>query len=127
MTSAGRSPWFRALAARPEARLRLVVLPHAGGGPAVYREWVDHLPAGVEPVAVQRPGRALRWKEPAFRRIEPLLAALRPELEPLLDRPVVLFGHSLGALIAFELARAWAAAGRPVGGLVVAGAAAPRI
>jgi medium-chain acyl-[acyl-carrier-protein] hydrolase len=67
----------------------------------------------VELCAVQMPGRESRWKEPAFTRLGDLVAALHDGLLPHLDRPYAFFGHSLGALIAFELARALRRSGRP--------------
>jgi len=111
--------------ARPAARARLLVVPHAGGGPAYFREWAAEVPDWLEVVAVQLPGRAVRLREAPFRQLEPLLTELRPTLQPLLDKPLVLFGHSLGAIIAFELARRWCDAGVAICGLAVGGAAAP--
>lgn len=120
------NPWYRVLNPRPNAAKRLIIAPHAGGGPAYYRDWPNHLPESIEVVVIQLPGRANRWKEPVFHRIEPLLAALIPQLQPLLDRPVTLFGHSLGALIAFELALQWSSTNQAIAGLIVAGAAGPQ-
>lgn len=90
---------------RSEARLRLFCLPHAGGSAALFRAWSAGLPPWVQVCPVELPGRGARLREPAFRALLPLAHALLQALYPCLDRPFALFGHSLGALLAFELAR----------------------
>ncbi|MGA4838169.1 thioesterase II family protein [Streptomyces sp. G45] len=94
--------------ARPEGGtpvLRLFCFPYAGGGSAAYREWSDHLPAGVDVLAAQLPGRESRLGEPAARRLDHLIDGLYEAILPRLDVPYAFFGHSMGALIAFELTR----------------------
>jgi len=71
------------------------------------------LPRDIDVLPVQLPGREARLDEPAFARLEPLMDALFAAIRPLLDRPYALFGHSMGGLIAFELARAIRAAALP--------------
>lgn len=71
----------------------------------MFRAWSDGLPADVEVHAIQPPGRGTRLKEPAFTRLAPLVQALAQGLLPLLDKPFAFFGHSLGAVVSFELAR----------------------
>ncbi|MGH9360354.1 MAG: thioesterase II family protein, partial [Thermoanaerobaculia bacterium] len=88
----------------PRARFRLFCLPYAGGGASIYRAWRGELPAGVELCPVQLPGRETRLREPPFTRLEPLVAALADAL-PFAALPFAFFGHSMGALVAFELAR----------------------
>jgi len=115
------------LAAPRDAHARLLCIPHAGGSSAVFRPWAALLPAGIELWAVQAPGRGERMAEPPHDRIEPLadevLTALRQE--PSL--PTAIFGHSMGALVGFELARASRRAGLPLPvHLFVAGHAAPQ-
>lgn len=87
------------------ARLRLFCFPHAGGAASLFRLWHAGLPAGVEVCGVQLPGREARWREEVFTDVDALLAELIPAFAPLLDVPFALFGHSMGALLAFELAR----------------------
>src|SRR5580765_133219 len=94
---------FRQTLAAP--RLRLFALPFAGGGASTFRQWPEGLPADIECCAVQLPGRETRYKEPGFVRMANLVAALAESLAPEFDRPFALFGHSMGALVAFELAR----------------------
>ncbi len=93
--------------------MRLLCLPHAGGTASLYRLWARGLPAGIEVWAAQLPGRETRLSEPPHRRMAPLIDSLVEAVAPAMDRPVVIFGHSLGALIAFELARALRRAGLP--------------
>ncbi len=96
-------PFSRQLS--PHARLRLFCLPYAGGSAVAYRPWLQALPAGIEVCPVEPPGRASRLNERPFDRSGPLADALTLALLPYLDRPFALFGHSMGALIAFEVAR----------------------
>ncbi|MBB4637945.1 thioesterase II family protein [Longimicrobium terrae] len=105
--------WIARPRPNPRARLRLFCLAHAGGGASAFRGWADALPAEVEVCPVQLPGRENRIGEPAITRMEPLIDALLPAVAPYLDLPFALFGHSNGALIAFELARRLRAEGRP--------------
>jgi surfactin synthase thioesterase subunit len=102
--SAVRSSWLLHRS-NPNARLRLFCLPYAGGGASVYRTWLGRFPAEVEVCCVQLPGRENRMMEPPFTAMEPLVQALAEGLHASLDRPFALFGHSMGALIAYELAR----------------------
>lgn len=106
--------WFRAPQARLAAATRLVCLPYAGGSAAVYRTWDQLVPNDVEVCPVELPGRGRRIGEHPFSRLAPLVRALADAMEPLLDRPFALFGHSLGGLVAFELARLLRRRGWPV-------------
>lgn len=120
--------WFQCLSPRPRARARLFALPHAGGGASLYRPWEAALPPDVELCAVKLPGREARIGEPPFERLAPLVAALVAAMRPKLDRPFVLFGHSLGALVAYEVTRALLAAGAPLPSrLVVSARVAPQL
>lgn len=99
------SPWVKSPKPNPAARLRLFCFPHAGGGALTYRTWPEALPAEVEVCPVQLPGRESRIRERPFDDLNALVDALVPELLPLLDRPFAFFGHSMGAMIGFEVAR----------------------
>lgn len=105
-TAAG-GQWLAVRALNRHARLRLFCFPYAGGSALIYRKWQEAFPvsSGVEVLPVQLPGRGNRMNEPAFARCEPLVEALAAALTPHFDRPFVFFGHSMGAMIAFELAR----------------------
>ncbi len=89
----------------PKAQLRLFCLPYAGAGALIFRKWSDTLPRDIEVCPIQLPGRGTRLTEPPFTKLSCLIEALAQALDPLLDKPFAFFGHSLGALIAFELAR----------------------
>jgi medium-chain acyl-[acyl-carrier-protein] hydrolase len=113
----GSSPpadrWLHGRRPNPRAALRLFCFPHSGAGASTYRGWPEALPATVEACPVQLPGRETRMSEPAFRRVSDLVPALADGLRPWLDRPFAFFGHSLGAIVAFELARHLRSLGRP--------------
>lgn len=99
--------WARPYPARhPAPALRLFCFPYAGAGASVFRDWRLPEDLGVELWAVQPPGRENRRNEPSIRRMPVLVRSCADELAPLLeDTPYAFFGHSMGALVAFELAR----------------------
>ena len=97
--------WIAFHTPKPQARLRLFCFPYAGAGASIFRTWSDGLPADVEVCPVQLPGRGTRLMETPFTEITPLVQTLAQALFPLLDKPFAFFGHSLGALVGFELAR----------------------
>ena len=98
-------PWLRVHQPRANPRLRLFCLPYAGGTASLYRTWHQHLPEEIEVCAVQLPGRENRFREQPFSNLAKLVQMLLPNLLPHLDKPFALFGHSMGALIAYELAQ----------------------
>ena len=104
-TSPAMSPWINCPKPNPGAKLRLFCFPYAGGSALIYQRWPDVLPASIELCAVQLPGRGARHAERPFARIGPLVEAAAENLLPYMDRPFALFGHSIGAIISFELAR----------------------
>jgi len=85
--------------------MRLFCFAHAGGSAGSFRAWDSVFPRHIEICAVQLPGRESRLNEPQARRMALLVETLVMALRPLLDKPFALFGHSLGANVAFELAR----------------------
>jgi medium-chain acyl-[acyl-carrier-protein] hydrolase len=99
------SDWFVRPRSRSTAALRFFCFHYAGGGASIFRRWPESLPNFVELVAVQLPGRESRIGEPPIGEMAPLLTTLGKEIRPLCDRPFAFFGHSMGSLIAFELAR----------------------
>lgn len=97
--------WMHRLSSNPLARLRLFCFPYAGGGTTIYHQWQEGLPTFIEVVSISLPGRELRFGEAAYQRISDLAKTLGSIMPPALTLPFVFFGHSLGALISFELAR----------------------
>lgn len=102
MTTAAN--WI-AKAPRPTAYVRLFCLPFAGGGASAFRAWPAGLPAEIDLCPIQLPGRESRYRETPYAALAPLATALADVLEPHTATPYALFGHSMGALVAFELAR----------------------
>ncbi|NTU80897.1 MAG: thioesterase [Chloroflexales bacterium] len=103
--TAENSAWLVRGSPQAQARLRLFCFPHAGVGAAIYTPWRALLPPSIELCAIVLPGREGRMRESAYTRLAPLVADLASALEPMLDRPYAIFGHSIGALLGFELAR----------------------
>ncbi|WP_369206601.1 thioesterase II family protein [Streptomyces sp. PU-14G] len=136
----GADPWlpFPPPAAAPapgaaqgrRARTRLLCFPCAGQGASAYRPWQRLLAADVEVLPVQLPGREGRATEPAHTTMDGLMAELLPVLAELTkeaEAGYALFGHSLGALVAYEAARRLEAAGQPPRGLTVAAQRPPHL
>ena len=112
----------------PDATVRLFCLPYAGGSSAIFYRWSEYVSPAVEVCSVQLPGREGRLTMPPYTSMWPLVQAIGNTILPFLDKPYALFGHSLGALIAFELARSLHDLGvpRPLS-LLVSAADAPHV
>jgi surfactin synthase thioesterase subunit len=95
--------WLQCVAPRPQAATRLVCFPHAGGSASFFRDWGARLP-GVEVYAVCYPGRGERIEEPPPRDLRLLASDIAKAVRVLADRPIALFGHSMGAVVALETA-----------------------
>lgn len=100
--SAPGDEWFSRARQNPLAPARLFCFPHAGGAASAYYGWGAALP-GVEVLAVQLPGREARLREAPITDSKVLIARLADAIGPRLDRPYIFFGHSMGALMAYEL------------------------
>ena len=100
------SPWIVCPSARSKATMRLFCLPFAGSGAGPFRPWAQLLPPDVELCILQLPGRETRLRETPYANMASLIQALVTAIASVLDRPYALFGHSMGALVAFELTRA---------------------
>jgi surfactin synthase thioesterase subunit len=120
--------WVRCFRPNPKASLRVFCFPYAGGGGSAFITWPDRLPREVELCAVQLPGREARVAEPLVTEMPSLVASLSEALEPRMDVPFAFFGHSMGGLICFELARRLRREHRrgPVH-LLISGRAAPQM
>jgi medium-chain acyl-[acyl-carrier-protein] hydrolase len=124
------SPWLIRTRARRPAKVCLVGFPHAGGGASSFRRLCHGLPAEVEGIGIQLPGRESRMREPLIGNLEHLVNELSDNLAPALEYeiPFVFFGHSLGALLAFEVSRRFRAKRlRPPAALVVSGRTPPHL
>lgn len=97
--------WLAWPAGESDVRLRLFCFPYAGGSGTLFRSWRMAMPPGVDVCGVQLPGRGARVRERHFRSVETLVPVLAEAILPLCDRPFAFFGHSVGALIGFEVAR----------------------
>jgi surfactin synthase thioesterase subunit len=105
-----------------EASIRLICLPFAGGGSAPFYRWRRHLPAGIALAPITLPGHDGRLNEPPLVELGTLARRLVDESQPMLDRPFVLLGHSVGAWLAFEMARELRRRGRRLPELLVVAA-----
>ncbi|KQT54868.1 hypothetical protein ASG43_04820 [Aureimonas sp. Leaf454] len=122
MAGIATDAWLRHRQARPEALARLFCFHHAGGGASSFAGWGTLAPADVEVCPVQLPGRENRLSERAFTDMEALVEALADALEPMLDLPFGLFGHSMGARLAYALAIELRDRGLPVPSVLVVSA-----
>lgn len=104
-STTSRDGWLVFPKPRPAARARLICFPFAGAGATTFRPWTESLPADMELVAVEPPGRASRIAEKPVTSIKMFTDGLVPELRRYLDRPFAFFGHCLGGVTAFESAR----------------------
>ncbi len=123
---AGR--WLVCHEPRPEAELRLICFPYAGGGPSVYHHWSAAFPSSIEVRTVCLPGRGPRTAEGNLQSIHAAADAIVPEILQCLDRPFALFGHCMGAILMYEVAQrleAWH--GQVAARLFASGCMAPHL
>jgi len=126
-TKAPQSEWFETLHATQEPSLRLFCFPYAGGSAQVYRSWLHQLPSWVRLSLVHLPGRGKRLGLPPFTQLKPLVEALADVIATCDHEPCAYWGHSMGALISFELARELRRRGKALPrALFVSGRAAPQ-
>ncbi|BAI76223.1 polyketide synthase (plasmid) [Azospirillum sp. B510] len=99
------SPWLVTIGRRREPRMRLICFPFAGGGSAVFRDWANGIDPTVEVLAVEPPGRLARITEDPVHELGVFVDRVLDALAGRLDRPIALFGHCLGGLTMYEVAR----------------------
>ncbi|RQP22648.1 thioesterase II family protein [Piscinibacter terrae] len=98
--------WIKRFAPNPTARIRLLCLPYAGAGPSVFRGWPRLMDSRIEVMAGQLPGREARLREPFAQSAQEITQALAGELLRLCPHePLAVFGHSMGSILAYDLAR----------------------
>lgn len=130
-TDASYFPPCRAEATAPPTldadAVQLFCLPHAGAGASAYKDWPESLAPGIEAIPVQLPGRESRHREPALYSALELAAELTGPLARRAGGDFALFGHSMGALLCYELAHELSALGKPPRHLFVSGLGAPHL
>jgi len=126
MLSSSHNDWFIAFKQEHSSSVRLFCFHYGGGSASSFREWSKDIPGFVELIAIQMPGRENRFNEPLLNNVSEVVDQLCTNFDPYLDKPFVFFGHSIGALIAFEFVRALRRKGsvQPKH-LIVSGAKAP--
>jgi surfactin synthase thioesterase subunit len=112
--------WLQTAVAITDPRQRLICFPHAGGSASFFRGWGHHLP-GTEVLAVRYPGRGERIDEPSCLDLRQLARDIANAVTSLGDRPLTLFGHSMGAVVALETARCLEERGVPLAHLFASG------
>lgn len=126
MTASERSRWIRNFHPAPTGRTRLVCFPHAGGSASYFFPLSKALAPEFDVYGVQYPGRQDRYSEPLVDNIDDMADEAFAALEPLAEAPMALFGHSMGAVLAFEVARRLESlAGRSPAVVFVSGSRAP--
>lgn len=129
MVASSRNHWLPSSGNKSQGHLRLFCFPYAGGGASLFHSWSAQLPPEIEVCPVQLPGRENRLLEQGISQIDALIQPLTIALLPYLDKPYAFFGHSMGALISFELSRAlrrFPQVSSPVR-LIVSGRRAPQL
>lgn len=120
--------WFPQARLDTGAGVRLFCFPYAGGGASLYRQWLPVSPPGVQVCPAQLPGRESRISEPAVQDAVQLASMAAEAMIPHLGKPFAVFGHSMGALVGFEVVRALCRMGKELPlCLFVAGSRAPHL
>jgi surfactin synthase thioesterase subunit len=98
------TPWIFEPTPISEPAIRIFCVPYAGGSASAYREWSKYVSPRVQLCPIELPGHGSRWNDPLRTEMTGLVADLVESIEPLLDRPYAVFGHSMGSVIALNLA-----------------------
>ncbi len=122
MTTPRFNAWVTCPNPQPQAAVRLFCLPFAGGGASVYRGWGKELGPTIEVCPIQIPGRENRFSETAHRDINTLAPAIASQLQFYIDTPYLIYGHSMGALVTFEVLRILQQKGQPLPSIAILGA-----
>jgi medium-chain acyl-[acyl-carrier-protein] hydrolase len=101
----GDNPWLIYGEPNSKIRLRLFCFPYCGSGASIFRQWPENMPESIGICPVQFPGRENRIDEPLFTVMPRLIDVMAANLDSCFDIPFALFGHSMGGVVAFELAR----------------------
>lgn len=107
--------WFNTYGFPQQQQSRIFAFPYSGAGSLAYHKWAQaYRDSATDFLSVQLPGRENRFNEPPPDDLPKLVSTLAKAISPLLDKPYVFFGHSLGALLAFELCRELRRQGQPL-------------
>ncbi|ARU88531.1 thioesterase II family protein [Pseudomonas sp. M30-35] len=125
--STSPSPWFSLLRGKTAATLRLYCFPYAGAGHTVFQHWRAQLPTDIELALIKLPGRGARFGEPQAASLDAMVGMLAQAIENAEEGPehFAFFGHSMGALLAFETARILQKRGLSPSALLVSARTAP--
>lgn len=99
------TPWLLRPRPRRDAALRLLCFPYAGAGASLFRTWPDLMPPEVELVAIELPGRETRLRETPIAHLSALVPVLGDVVPASVRPPFAIYGHSMGALLGFSVAR----------------------
>jgi medium-chain acyl-[acyl-carrier-protein] hydrolase len=124
-SSESQTPWIEFRDTPASVRVRLFCFHHAGGSALFFRDWTAGAPYGVDLCPIQIPGRSTRIDEPPYRDMRALARAACEGIAALFDRPYILFGHSMGAALAYEVALAAAQRGLRLASLLAASSRRP--
>lgn len=110
------------------AEVSVILLHHAGGGVNYYREWLEYFPNNFDLFAIRLPGRETLYSKPPYKNLEAVLADVEKVLEPVFleGNPTFIFGHSMGGMIAFEIARLYSEK-QKINGLFISGFGHPSL
>jgi medium-chain acyl-[acyl-carrier-protein] hydrolase len=123
----GLERWLPHRRRQARATVNLLCFPYAGGGASAYRDWQSAWPERIEVCSLELPGRETRFSDPLRTDLSALATEIAELIEPLWERPLAFFGHSMGALVAFETARIAGSRGHSLQLLCVSGARAPSV
>ena len=104
-SSRKNSSYLKIIKENKDNFVRLLCFHYAGGGASVFNKWVEKIPAEFDIVAVQLPGRENRFNEEPHRNHKEAVLAIYEDFKLLNDKPYVIFGHSMGALLAYEFTK----------------------
>lgn len=107
------SSWLSFPNSNTEADLRLFCFPYAGGGAHIFHPWQEKMSSRIEICTVQMPGRGARFTDKPHSDYKTVINELVPVMSGFMDKPYALFGHSMGTLLAYELAQAMQSRGLP--------------
>ncbi len=110
-----------------QSKIRMFCFTYSGGTASNFRTWLNHFPLSIELCPIQLPGRETRISDELIFTMDHLVDSLWPEIHSLLDRPCILFGHSLGAVIAYEIAKKIESFSNQLKFLFVSACSAPKL